>query len=111
MLFAKGPPPAEAREPGKSKVRVTLTSQFFNKIEHRVERFFGSSIVRTNADVATEFKHGGLLVRLKAGFLEHHHSFGFAEDIVVKRSLGDSVLGGRLSKAHLLRDHGFDRLL
>lgn len=111
MLFAEGPPPTEARQSSENKVRIALLFELLDKIQYRIQRFLRAPIVRADADVTAELKHGRFLVRLEAGLLEDHHPFGFAEDVVVEGAFRDAVFGRRLSEAHLLGHHSLDRLL
>lgn len=111
VLLAKGPPPAEARQPGEHEAGVVLPPEALDEVQYSVQGFLRAPIVRADADVATEFEDRRLLAWIEGGLLEDHHPLGLAEYVVVESALRDAVLGGRLSEAHLLSHHGLDRLL
>lgn len=111
VLFAEGPPPAEASQTLKLKVGVSRPTQLLNKAQYGMQTLFGAPVERRDRDLATELKHGVLLVGREARLVQHHHALGLAQDVVVQRSLGDAVLGRGLREAHLLSDHGLDGLL
>lgn len=111
MLLAKGPPPAEARQPSEHKAGIVLPPETLDEVQYRVEGLLRAPIVRADADVAAEFEHRRFLARIEGGLLEDHHSLGLAEDVVVEGALRDAVFGRRLGEAHLLGHHGLDRLL
>lgn len=111
VLLAKGPPPAEARQPGEHEAGIVLPPEALDEGQYCVQGLLRPPIVRADADVAAELEHRRLLARIESGLLEDHHPLGLAEDVVVEGALRDAVLGGRLGEAHLLGHHGLDRLL
>lgn len=111
VLLAKGPPPAEARQPGEHETGVVFPPETLDEVQYSVQGLLRAPIIRADADVTAELEHRRFLAWIEGGLLENHHPLGLAEDVVVERALRDTVLGGRLSEAHLLSHHGLDRLL
>ena len=111
MLFTECPPPTEAGEAVKDKVRVAFPPELLHEVENRVQGLFRTAVVRADADVAAELEDGGLLARVQPRFLEDHHSLRLSQDVVVQCAFRYSVFRRRLGEAHLLRDHRLDRLL
>lgn len=111
MFFAKGPPPPEAGEAREREARVPLAAQFLDKVEDRVEGLLGAAVVGADVDVAAKLEDRGLLARVEARLLEHHHALRLAQDVVVEGALGDAVFRRGLREAHLLGHDGLDGLL
>lgn len=111
VLLAKGPPPAETRQPGEHETGVVFPPETLDEVQYRVQGLLRAPIIRADADVAAEFEHRRFFVRIEGGLLEDHHPLGLAENVVVEGAFRDPVLGRRLGEAHLLGHYGLDRLL
>lgn len=111
VFLTKGPPPTKTRQTGKNKLRIALPPKLLDKIQYRIQRFFRTTIVRTDTDIATKLEHCRFFARIQTRFFQNHHTLGFAEDVVVESALRDPVFRRCLGKTHLLSHNSLDCFL
>lgn len=102
VLLAEGPPPPEPSESRKLELRITGTSQFFYKCQNWCQGLSGPAVVRLYGDFTTELQDCTLLISCETCFLQDHHTFRFAKNIIIESALRNAITRWCLGESHLL---------